>query len=377
MQTVKRGAGRPAATAKRTKAAQHTPLPPRAGVVDAAGEAIRVATARVREKASAETRRDELTSMPLVELRALARSTGMLVNRTTKKAAMIEHIEEAEAATAAELLAKAARVASVNAARPAKARRSAVDEVAPTKSRQGMGTRLKAKAQAPAKKATSRGQETRKAPAAVVGMPSAAGKSEAKADALIAEAKKLGWYGNRETKDDITTAVLTRGDEIITIQWDSGVFIGETCNYSFGGRTIKIHNASAARKRMAMPPEAAEAERSRVAVNRSFSHRATVTSPREHRQHKLPFSEASLDDEVLAALNGKRIYWVNSISQVVEDDVIPSLRQTTRGRDGAPIDTRQTHQPHITEGTHDGRIVNFVGNTGFRSVRLSAIIRVR
>lgn len=194
-------------------------------------------------------------------------------------------------------------------------------------------------------------------------------KSQEKAGAFILAAQGLGWEATRnETEGDFTSVTVARGEERIEISWQAGVFIGETCLYYHPGRNaIKVHNASAAKKRMAMTPEECAQEAGKVAAHRAR------TAPREAKKGKragsgLPFTEASLDDEVISAVRGKTITWTNSISGKEETARVPE--------DGARTKRGTAVQVTMKEGKA-GRSLSFIDENGSHAVRVASITEVR
>jgi hypothetical protein len=199
-------------------------------------------------------------------------------------------------------------------------------------------------------------------------------KSKAKGRAFLIEAKEFGWtlvpgsHGSTEKAGGFGL-VVGRGEERITIEWLAGVF-QDTCWYSCPGRDqIKLRNASAAKKRMALPAEVAEEEAKRVTVSKTMRAPRTAVSV-ETKRSRLPFSEASLDDVVLEAVSGRKLTWLNRISGAEEDDrVLLLVAEEKRTR---PV----RHKPYITE-SNAGRTLHFLGESGFRAVNVNSIVRVR
>lgn len=191
--------------------------------------------------------------------------------------------------------------------------------------------------------------------------PGALTKSEAKAAPIAELAAKLGWTSSTATDGDATTLTVTRADETISILWISGVF-KYPCTYTVGGRTVGVRNASEAKQRMEKSPDMAQAEAVKVRVSRVGVAKGSIgRTPKA-----LPFSGVSTDAEVLAAVEGRKITWVNSVSNQAESDSVPN---------GERVNNR-TNRPKITEGPA-GRVLTFTGPSGFRSVRLSSITSVR
>jgi hypothetical protein len=199
-------------------------------------------------------------------------------------------------------------------------------------------------------------------------------KSQAKASAFWADADRLGWTCEAKTSAGRVTITARRGEESIEIEWADGVFTGE-CFYVHNGRSaIKVHNASAAKKRMAIVPSQAAVEAQNVTARKAA--RVVPAVRRTAKPNQLPFTEASLDQEVLDALYGRRIKWTNRVSGAEEDDVVPEVAAGVRLADGTRGVQKQQHAPRIKEGK-SGRLVEFVGAMGFRSVLLSQVTEVK
>ena len=319
--TVKRGAGRPAATKKSNRHAQRTPLPPKAGQVQDAKDAIE------------ETRQaPQFGNMTVAQLRAYAREHGASsIAKLTSKGELLTALlawDQKQSAKVRQQLQPDKLDANLDAA------------FSPKKASQALGDT----------------------------------KSAVKAQAFLVEAARLGWDGSGTTTGERTAVKVHRGEETIEIEWRDGVFTGE-CFYTHNGRTpIKVHNASAAKKRMAILPAQAAVEAQKVTAHKVA--KAAVATRRTAKPSQLPFTEASLDQEVLDALYGKRVKWTNRVSGAEEDDVVPELASGVRLGDGTRGVSKQHHQPKIKE-TKSGRVVEFVGSMGFRSVLLSQVTEVR
>lgn len=214
----------------------------------------------------------------------------------------------------------------------------------------------------PAKKAAPQKRATK---AASVAAPASGtqSRSEAKAADFEAAAASLGWKtARRSDDDDRLTVVATRNGEQIAIEWMAGVF-QPPCVYQMEGRTIQLRNASAAKQRMGMEPEKAAEEATRV-VNRKYNAVERKAAPRR-RQLNIDL-EKMLDDEVLESLQGKRITWLNAISQSEESARVPHRSETRK-----PANKTRVH-----EGPR-GREIWFVEPNGFKHVLLASIVAIR
>lgn len=201
----------------------------------------------------------------------------------------------------------------------------------------------------------------------IIATPASA-KSNLKAHAFMDDAIAAGWSASEDWPgEDRWVVEVTRGQEKIVIEWQDGVFV-DSCEYSHAGRTpIKLRNASAAKKRLTVPPAVAAEEAQKVSAHKVAQAPRAVRSPGTVRG-ALPFSEASLDADVIEVLGGRRITWLNTISGTEEEDqvIVPV-------RDGKG---RLANQPKITEGKR-GRTLTFVGAGGWHDVLLASICRVR
>lgn len=277
--TVKQGAGRTAAAAKTAKAAQNTPLPPKAPKTESAAP--------------------QLGKMTLADLRAYAVEIGMSTGTKIRtKGPLLEAIMKYERAGA-----------KVDAILQPSESDVAIEEAFPL-------------------------------PAPEVDLTTATPtKSEAKAAAFGLEAVRLGWaIKSLSTDGDKTTAAANRGSdaqiETITIEWISGVFTGEGY-YSHAARTpIKLRNVSAAKKQMAIPAAQAAEAASKVTAHKAVRGPARKAGS---VKHKLPFDpETATDVEILAAIKrNAKISWTNAVSGDVESTRIggtPTVKDGTSGR---------------------------------------------
>lgn len=327
MTTTANKRGLRAAAAERTaKHAQKTILPARSGVVEEARKVHAEEPVRYGE-------------MTVEQLRAVARKLLVVGARSMRKGQLLDAIWRAEQAAA-------------KAQTPERVKRAAAKVDAalkPTKTEAAIDCAFQTE------------------PATVVAINKALdAKSGAKAEAFVGEALRLGWTatamfpGNRI---DTVTVHAKRGEESIDIEWIGGVF-QDNCTYHHAGRTaIKLRNASAAKQRMAIEPAKANEEAQKVTAHKSVRPRAEKTTS---VARSLPFTEASLDQEVLDAVYGKRITWTNGTSGAQEEDHVPAPAQSRKPKNV----TRMSEGPR-------GRTLEFIGVTGFRSVLVSAIVRVR
>lgn len=181
--------------------------------------------------------------------------------------------------------------------------------------------------------------------------------SKDKANELREIAQGLGWKSKVSVASDETVECrCVRDQEVVIVQWHNGRCLA-TATYTYGARTVKIKNASAARQIMVLSPEEAAARQPSV-VTRHVKSRAVDGDETPHRR-KLPFDlEKSTDAEIIAAVVNKRISWRNRISGLVESALV-----LPKGITVSIINT----QDALTFCSDDG---------GMRSVYLSKILSV-
>lgn len=381
---VKKGAGRPAAAAKSNKHAQRTPLPSKAGSPGA--EAIAERKAEISSEFAGVTLEGEQRRygvMTVAELRAVAKSLGVKGYSRMGKGDLLNAILAAEraqvtipavkseatrAADAFAIAEKADRIGEIlgdwmDSADPDKYADYEVGTV------DEFGTVSEVSVMADGKKMISYADEEpvvvqEEAPEPVHALPfDRNGKSYAKAYAFGQDVLAAGWAYEMTPAEgeDRVSLIARRGSvEAIEIEWNGGVFVGDTCHYSHAGRSaIKLRNASHAKQKMAVPPAEAAQEAAKVAAHKSV--RAARKNPAEATtagRKALAFDvETASDEEVLAAVQGKKISWTNEVSGGIEDAYVVGKSSIQPGK--------------------SGRSIRFTSMTGFRSVRVSSIIAVR
>lgn len=338
MNTVKRGAGRPAATAKSNRHAQRTPLPPKAG--SAGAEAIAEA------KATPEAER--YGALLVGDLRKVAKGLGVPGYSRMAKGALLVAIPEAERAAAK--LAADGRDRAAEAFIVAEKSRPESDKAA---DRIGEPTPVE-----PNKIDTRRQTDLRRMAEAA---PQT--KSWQKALAFRDAVAALNWstsctWAPDGEPEDIVEVIASRGDEHLWISWTAGAMTLQPMpSYTISDRTIKLKNASACLKYAARDAKAAHDELGKVTSNKAFRRKAVTP-----KKARIPFDIGlATDEEVIAALAGHTVDWYNSISGAMES--------ATLGRDA--------HRTKIQALDGGDRIVKFCCRaTGFRAFRLSSLARV-
>lgn len=329
--TVRKGAGRPAANQRRNRHAQTTPLP----TSEAKATAKAAIDPAAQEPAEART---EYGRMTVPELRArLDTLTGGQAAKRLTKGQLLNYILEAErkAANAADIAASQAEQDAI-----------AQSEDAPSG------------AYVPAVSATPTAPESMCDGAG--GEPLEA-KGAGKATKFSKEIAPAGWdiaVDSGETHEPARVrAVAKRGAEVLTVVWDGGVYNYEQSGHVIEDRTTKLRNVSHARQVAARTPDVAQAELARVGANKAWRPReAKTTTPKG----KLPFNPAETPDaDVIAAILGKHVVWVNRIANTEESGVA----------------SKSDRQWKIT-GEGADRVIQFTTENGFRAARLDKILRV-
>lgn len=299
--TVRRGAGRPAATRKRNRHSQTTALPPKAAK-SAAPDPAAETPVEAREQYGLMTIPELKARAGQLHVKPVPRTKGALLNAILEAERNVKHL--------------AAVAAAVE-----EPQEPGWDGAAPSDAIEQRGAR--------------------------------------KAEKLAAEITPHGWSTPEVTAlaAGRVTAVSRRGAEVLTVVWDSGVFDYELSGHIIQDRTTKIRNVSHGRQLAARPAAEAAAELARVSSNRSFRPREPRTST---PKGKMPFDpETSSDAEVIAALLGRHVVWVNRISNLEEH-----------------AQASKTDRQWKVTGEGAERVIQFTTETGYRAARLDMILRV-
>lgn len=194
-------------------------------------------------------------------------------------------------------------------------------------------------------------------PSSTVDAPAEGAKSIAKAEKFRTVIEAHGWMAEMRTEGDMTEVTATRGAETLHQCWIDGVWQYAASTYVIGDRPVKARNASQAKQWALRAPGAAEAEFARVSANKSFRRREV-----EPKRGRLPFDPAlATDVEVIDALLGKQVSWHNRFTQAPETAWIGS----------------EPKRVEIVEAPDGQRVVKFCcRESGFRAFRLSALLAV-
>jgi hypothetical protein len=394
---VPKGAGRPAAAARSAKHAQRTPLPPKAGspgaeaIAEAKAERVAEILGEWMESADPAKQEKPYGEQTVAELRKVAQALGVTGYKALRRGPLMDAILEAEKAKAstaerldgrdlaAEVFATAEKSAEPQP--PAPKARKPKAKAGERKLAEAAGL-VKAVHDAfassitAAREADEQRERERVAlgivkpepePEAVCDRPavdSPRGKSMAKALAFVEVAAGLGWaqFAKSAPDDETYGVIVGRDEERITISWRGGVFVGEECYHSHPGRSPrKVINASAAKKIMAIPPAEAAAEAAKVTAHKSARPgRKSAGEATTARRKALPFDpETAADAEILRAIHGREVTWVNSLSGAEHTARVTGSRNRVV-RNGSGV-----------------RAIDFNSPNGACTVRVNSIVEIR
>jgi len=167
-----------------------------------------------------------------------------------------------------------------------------------------------------------------------------------KLERVISAARRNGW----EVECDGGAVEAMRGDEVLIVVWEDGRWQRYESSYTEGNHERMVGSMSTALKILAEPP--------------------FVNGYRKY----VPFSvDGATDEEVFDCVIGKRLTWLNGLT-----DELEYARLLPDGR--SPKTGKQYHMhTNLSESSEGRRILTFVDadGSGFRSVALDALIRVR
>lgn len=343
MQTVKRGAGRPAAAARTAKHAQRNPQPS-----SHTTDLLKVEAAKAAQMVSDQKDANPYGRMTVPELRARLQTMNGTHHKLglsrLNKGQLMSAILEAE-----RVAARAAEYEAANAEQ---------DQIAQSED-------------APS------GAYVPSAPAVVAATEPASAtpdggdpKGRAKADRLQNELYPHGWaFSARNYDGDRVEAVLVRGSEVLTVVWNGGVFNYEETGHLVADRHTKVRNVSAAVRLGQRPAAAAESDLGRVVANKRFKPAVPRGVPANRRKalEGLDLATATTE-ELLGRLAGMTVEWINRVSHSTEVATISTDPKFFRVDDREDGRVLQFAAGEIVKG-------RFVG-TGFRAARLDQIVRV-
>lgn len=194
--------------------------------------------------------------------------------------------------------------------------------------------------------------------AAIIAAPAVVSK----AGAFAAEAEAHGWKVERTVSSNAKIVTATRGIETITATWIDNKSARPLGEHRIGDSYAeKFMHVTVAKKLLS-------AEAVVEAPVRKVSERKIGVKAGPVRR-RVPFDPATASDkEVLAAVKGRKLVWVNSISGEHEEARVPVNGKATR----LDIDRLLGEEP-------EHRTLTFVDADrigGYRSLVLSALVRV-
>lgn len=207
--------------------------------------------------------------------------------------------------------------------------------------------------------------------------PIAAGKAKAFAD----DAKEAGWDVSYEYSDsangrEVVIASKGKADNptSLTLVWDNNRYNYGESEYVVSGGSRTVRNASEARRILTgeLKPQPGKGTGRQVAkktkagngIEKKTEEKLQPVRVKPKLGRMLPWDEETVTEgDILKAVVGKRLVWKNRISGGYnEARVLPDPNQK---------------QLYIASNSKQERCLNFAAQDGgFRSVRLSAIIRV-
>jgi hypothetical protein len=369
--TVAKGTNRPAATARKARHAQTTPLPPKGKA-----ENIALAAEAVAEHlapAATTVKRGDVMACPEcgkpVEVRADGQSlfthnarpkvqcpmsrvaiynlpTSEPVQETSpEEQAVNEALDEAHGVTPFGRSRKSRKAA------PAPVVEMDEDGITPVdEDTEGDHP------ESPAPKVRKR---AKKAPSVDAAGPKPAPVGDTKAHRYAAHTDFAGWTTEVQTDGDYAELVARRWTETIHLTWINGVYqAGAT--YTIADRTVQIRNVAEARRWAQRSPEAATEVLSKVVSNKAFRRREVPEQ--EQGRQKLPFALDDSERVILDALAGRKVRWHNRFTAQPEIAVLDTDPRRLR-----------------LEEQNGERVVLFCspGHGGFRAFRLSAVLAVK
>lgn len=199
-----------------------------------------------------------------------------------------------------------------------------------------------------------------------------------KAERVIAAAQAATppWEHEVEEVEGFTTLTLIRGDETMQITWDSKTALIHPLTYTLAGvREVKLRNVSQALKDcITVAPD--------YKVKKTVQRRV-ASPPKEVGRSPLPFDiEEASDEEIIKAVRGRKLVWLNQMAGEFEQAVVPG-RKLVEVKDpdkpGAMKKVWRTSRNIKMSTTSAGRRVLTFAAVGeqFRSIGLDTLVQVR
>jgi hypothetical protein len=206
-----------------------------------------------------------------------------------------------------------------------------------------------------------------------------------KAEAFADEASALGWKTELTRKGDKATVVAVLDDKELSIAWRGSACLNEV-TFTEDGHTRKLRNAAAARRKLAEEAEETPAAKGKQSAQ-SMKPKPPKTKKKKEPKPKpepfkstpkprtsMPFDpETASDEEILKAVQGRKITWYNRISRGYDSARVmnqPNQKQLK-------IQINQRNERCLTWCAVEDNVPLGEDYRGpFRSVRISAITSV-
>lgn len=225
--------------------------------------------------------------------------------------------------------------------------------------------------------------------------------SEAKAQQFAAVATANGWDAKITNGDgsDHWICDCRRGDEHINIFWIDNT-LTETPKYTLAGITTSLHNKATATRQLSQKPDLQKAYRrtkrsaggnalraAKVGSELIGGADVSAVSGGEDSEglgvtalkHELPFDLLeSTDKEILRAIRGNRIVFLNSMTKLPEAVHVPKPMNMDLSKFNISYVGHKSARPtgQILDPDKGRAMVNFVTPNGFRSVHLDSILQI-
>lgn len=197
-----------------------------------------------------------------------------------------------------------------------------------------------------------------------------------KAGKFAAEAEQAGWEVDRIVDGNRKTAKCVRGDETVEVNWTNEVAEGPIGKHSYPGGSSTIKNAASA-LRIIMGAAGTSIPSPKARAIRDQGPRR----PRAARtQRPLPFDPyTATDAEVIAAVRGKKVFWINSLDpDNPSSGYVPEETETRKiGNNIREINCEVKIDLSKSVDTLGERILHFCDpEVGFRALFVGALIRI-
>lgn len=190
-----------------------------------------------------------------------------------------------------------------------------------------------------------------------------------KAIQFMAKAAEFGWESSSEVKGDETHVTAIRGGEKLTIWWKGNALIASP-QYSYMGRKVGTHNTAGAYRQLAAKPVIKPHRRRRAILQDQPETEQPIV------RHELPFDILeSPKSEILKAIRGNTLTWLNGMTGKVETSMVPYKVSDKGGVRLFNTDLKSTF--YLKTGRNGRQYVSFMDPNGvYRAVYLDSILQV-